>query len=64
MTGVEGEDFFESEADSVEDRLAERLLKGRIWEWGRAAETGDVYQGVEEYDPVLRSHCRLGTDGP
>jgi hypothetical protein len=47
----------------VEERLAERLLKRRIWEHGRLAETGEVYEGVEEYDPVLRSHCRLGPEG-
>jgi hypothetical protein len=29
-------------------------VKVAVWEWGRVVE-GEVYRGVEEYDPVLRS---------
>ena len=52
--------FCEGEADleAVEERLAELAVRRALWEWGRVAE-GEVYGGVEEYDPVLRSHCRL-----
>jgi hypothetical protein len=50
------------ESESLEERLARRLAKEAIWERGRVVEVGEVYGGVEEYDPVLRSHCRLGTE--
>jgi hypothetical protein len=43
---------------SLEERLEEKVVKVAVWEWGRVVE-GEVYRGVEEYDPVLRSHCRL-----
>jgi len=44
--------------EDLEERLEEKVVKVAVWEWGRVVE-GEVYGGVEEYDPVLRSHCRL-----
>ena len=35
--------------------LARTALRGDL--------AGEVYRGVEDYDPVLRSHCRLDENG-
>ena len=46
------------------EKLAVRLLRGAIADGRDAVETAkvfeaEVYEGVEDYDAVLRSHCRL-----
>jgi hypothetical protein len=43
---------------SVEERLAARARR-REASFGEKAEAGERYRGVEDYDAVLRSHCRL-----
>ena len=50
-------DWFEDEL-SVEERLAEAAFREGVRMAGRIiGEEG--YQDVGDYDPVLRSHCRL-----
>jgi hypothetical protein len=47
-----------SEVDlSVEERLALAASRGALRD-GQAADA-ETYGSVEDYDPVLRSHCRL-----
>jgi hypothetical protein len=43
--------------ESTEERFVKRLERTRIWEFRHAAQTGRAYQNVEDYDPVLKSHC-------
>jgi hypothetical protein len=47
-----------ADLEGLEARLGEKLVKRALWEFGRL-NGGEVYGGVEDYDPVLRSHCRL-----
>jgi hypothetical protein len=49
--------------ETVEARLEQSLVKGSIWENRRLVERGEAYGKVEDYDPVLRSHCRLEEEG-
>jgi hypothetical protein len=58
MENVRG-DYRESELSqlSVEERLAARARVEVYCAERPAAE--ERYDGVEDYDPVLRSHCRL-----
>ena len=51
-------DWFEVE-DSLAEKLAEGALRDRLAAGARNVGDEGRYEGVEEYDPVLRSHCRL-----
>ena len=44
---------------SVEERLAERALKEEALDLRLADLRVRSYKCVDEYDPVLRAHCRL-----
>ena len=44
---------------SVEERLAAAELRDRLKTAARPAGAEGRYRGVQEYDPVLRWHCRL-----
>ena len=54
-------DYFEGDgsAGSVEERLAAAALRDRLRAGARIVGLEGQYRGVAEYDPVLRSHCRL-----
>jgi hypothetical protein len=52
MSGNNRSDCFSGE--SVEERLAERTLSEAVADLRVIS-----YRTVDEYDPVLRSHCRL-----
>ncbi len=62
MEKVRG-DYFEEDrrgdVKSVQERLAARSARIGIWENGRVEKPVARYEGVEDYDPVLASHCRL-----
>lgn len=47
------------QSGSIEDRLIKHLEQMRIWEYGHASRVGHAYQNVEDYNPVLTSHCGL-----
>jgi hypothetical protein len=55
MSGNNRSDCFREK--SVEERLAERALREEVVDLRVQS-----YRTVEEYDPVLRSHCRLEED--
>ena len=44
---------------TVEERLAQAALQDRLKEARRMVGDEGRYEDVGEYDPVLRSHCRL-----
>jgi hypothetical protein len=60
MCGKERDDCFEGGLEkSVEERLAEAALREELRERGRKCGVEGRYLRVEDYDPVLRWHCRL-----
>ena len=44
---------------SVEVRLAEAALREQVWALQRTNAGERGYLNVDQYDPVLRAHCRL-----
>jgi hypothetical protein len=53
-------------AGRVEGAVLEGKLtveEARAIEARRVGKAGEAYESVEDYDPVLRSHCRLDTTG-
>jgi hypothetical protein len=60
MFGKERDDCFRGEGGkTVEERLAEAALREELRERGRKCGVEGRYLSVEDYDPVLRWHCRL-----
>ncbi len=60
MYGKERDDCFEGEGrQAVEERLAEAALREELRERGRPCGAEGRYLKVDDYDPVLRWHCRL-----
>jgi len=56
--GVEGDELgikVEGPVLAGEKSLGERRAEDAI---GAGREDGEFYAGVEDYDPVLKSHCR------
>jgi hypothetical protein len=60
MSAKERDDCFESDGGkTVEERLAEAALREELRERGRRCGAEGRYLRVDDYDPVLRWHCRL-----
>jgi hypothetical protein len=60
MFGKERDDCFESGPEkAVEERLAEAALREELRARQRPVGAEGRYLRVEDYDPVLRWHCRL-----
>jgi hypothetical protein len=55
------EDCFES-GKSLLERLGIEVASDASCHWAQEG-AGERYGGVEDYDPVLRSHCRLDEPG-
>jgi hypothetical protein len=58
------------EGEVTEGRVEGRVLEGKLSvEEAQAVVTakawkpGETYESVADYDPVLRSHCRLDREG-
>jgi hypothetical protein len=59
MSGNVQNDCFGDRKKSVEERLAEADLRDRPSSAERYVRAEGGYRNVDQYDPVLRSHCRL-----
>lgn len=60
MCGKERDDCFEGEGGKpVEERLAEAAVREELRARQKMVAAEGRYLRVEDYDPVLRWHCRL-----